>query len=59
MVRLILLFPLLLPLQTDRTEIKCAGTPELAYAGVLYLPTESSWAFRVHSETSLLLYDAT
>ena len=35
---LIKLFPLLLPLRTGRTEIKCAGTSVLAYAGVLRIP---------------------
>ena len=35
---LIELFPLLLPLRTGRTEIKCAGTSVLAYAGVLRIP---------------------
>ena len=35
---LIKLFSLLLPLRTGRTEIKCTGTPVLAYAGVLHLP---------------------
>ena len=28
----------LFPLRTGRTENKCAGTPVLAYAGVLHLP---------------------
>ena len=32
------MFSLLLPLRTDRTEIKCAGTSVLVYAGVLHLP---------------------
>ena len=35
---LFLIVSLLLPLRTGRIEIKCAGTPALAYARVLHLP---------------------